>query len=153
MHADATLTWEPTSKGRDSDATENKAQSDFRTDNGLSGSDDQVGHIFAYRFVNGHGPVNMFPQYGKLNTGPYAQMESEWGDWLAKGMEVRIDTTLAPAEVQRPDRIRVDYEVVNPASGKVVYDPVVIVYQNAAGQHFDRVAKTEMDRLIDQANA
>src|SRR5690606_30573757 len=72
VSAEATLTWEPGSGGRDSDRIEANAQSRFREDNGMKGTGDHVGHMIAYRFVNGHGAVNMFPQDGHFNTGPYA---------------------------------------------------------------------------------
>src|SRR5690606_14096421 len=51
--ADAVLTWEPVSGGRDSDRIEANAQSRFRSDNDMKGSGDDVGHMVAYRFVNG----------------------------------------------------------------------------------------------------
>lgn len=153
VHAEATLTWEPSSAGRDSDAIEVKAQSDFRKDNNMSGTGDDVGHIFAYRFVNGHGPINMFPQDGNLNRVVYTRMEQEWSDWLGMGMEVRIDTTLAPKNVDRPDQVQVDYEVIDPTSGKVVYDPSVFNFANTTGQTFDPIARNDMDDMIGTANA
>src|SRR5690606_13336196 len=143
--ADAVLTWEPGSGGRDSDRIEGNAQSRFRVDNDMKGSGDDVGHLIAYRFVNGHGPVNMFPQESNFNQRVYAGMEQEWSDWLAEGMEVRIEIALAPADVQRPDQVRVDYEVIDPATGKAVYDPQLIVFDNQAGQVFDRIARKDMD--------
>lgn len=149
--AEATLTWEPGSGGRDSDRIETNAQSKFRTDNAMKGTGDDVGHMIAYRFVNGHGPVNMFPQFGLFNRGPYARMEQEWSDWLSSGMEVRIEVDLAPDDVQRPDEVRVDYEVIDPASGKVVYDPSLIVFENADGQRFEAVAESRMDEMIEEA--
>lgn len=149
--AEATLTWEPGSGGRDSDRIETNAQSKFRTDNAMKGTGDDVGHMIAYRFVNGHGPVNMFPQFGLFNRGPYARMEQEWSDWLSNGMEVRIEVDLAPDDVQRPDEVRVDYEVIDPASGKVVYDPSLIVFENADGQRFEAVAESRMDEMIEEA--
>lgn len=153
VHAEATLTWEPSSAGRDSDSTETKAQADFRKDNGLRGSGDDVGHIFAYRFVTGHGAVNMFPQDSHLNQRVYAKLEQEWSDWLAMGMEVKIVTTLSPQEVTRPEQMQVDYEVIDPDSGKVVYDPSVIVFANRSGQQFDPIARNQMDDIIGRAAA
>jgi hypothetical protein len=149
--AEATLTWEPGSGGRDSDRIEGNAQSRFRVDNDMKGTGDDVGHMIAYRFVNGHGPVNMFPQYGLFNRGPYARMEQEWSDWLSNGMEVRIQVDLAPNDVQRPSEVHVDYEVIDPASGKVVYDPSLIVFENADGQRFDPIAESRMDEMIEAA--
>jgi len=151
--AEATLTWEPGSGGRDSDRIEANAQSRFRSDNDMKGSGDDVGHIIAYRFVNGHGPVNMFPQESNLNQRVYAKMEQEWSDWLSNGMEVRIEVDLTPNEVRRPDEVQVDYEVIDPATGNVVYDPSLIVFENRGGQAFDAIAESRMDEMIDTANA
>jgi hypothetical protein len=149
--AEATLTWEPGSGGRDSDRIEANAQSRFRVDNDMKGTGDDVGHMIAYRFVNGHGPVNMFPQFGLFNRGPYARMEQEWSDWLANGMEVRISVDLVPNDVQRPSEVHVDYQVIDPASGNVVYDPFVIAFENADGQRFDPIAESRMDDMIEAA--
>lgn len=147
--ADAVLTWEPGSGGRDSDRIEAAAQSRFRVDNAMKGSGDDVGHLVAYRFVAGHGPVNMFPQESSFNQRVYARMEQEWSDWLAEGMEVHVAIALAPDGLARPDRVQVDYAVVDPASGVAVYDPTLIVFDNRAGQVFDHIARKDMDRFIE----
>lgn len=151
--ADAVLTWEPSSQGRESDRIEGSAQSRFRSDNDMKGSGDDVGHIIAYRFVGGHGAANMFPQESHFNQRVYARMEQEWSDWLAEGMEVRIEIDLSPDAVQRPDGVRVDYAVIDPANGNVVYDPSLIVFENRGGQAFDGIARADMDDIIDTANA
>ena len=147
--ADAVLTWEPGSQGRDSDRIEGSAQTRFRSDNDMKGSGDDVGHLVAYRFVNGHGSLNMFPQESGFNQRVYARMEQEWSDWLAEGMEVRIEIDLTPNDVRRPDGVQVDYAVIDPSTGRTVYDPSLIAFDNAAGQVFDPVARTDMDALID----
>lgn len=146
--ADAVLTWEPSSQGRESDRIEAGAQSRFRSDNDMAGSGDDVGHMIAYRFVNGHGAVNMFPQESQFNQRVYAKMEQEWSDWLAQGMEVRIEVDLTPNDVRRPDGVQVDYAVVDPATGRTVYDPSMIAFENASGQTFDAIAATDMDDMI-----
>ena len=148
--ADAVLTWEPGSGGRDSDRIEANAQSRFRSDNDMKGSGDDVGHMVAYRFVNGHGPVNMFPQESHFNQRVFAGMEQEWSDWLATGMEVHLEIRLEPGKGSdaRPDHVRVDYAVIDPASGKAVYDPQLIVFDNEAGQVFDPIARSDMDDMI-----
>jgi hypothetical protein len=151
--AEAVLTWEPSSRGRDSDRIEANAQSRFRTDNDMKGTPDDVGHVLAYRFVNGHGEVNMFPQFGLFNRGAYAKMEQEWSGWLANGMDVRIDIDLVRHDGPRPVEVHVDYEVIDPATGTVVYDPALIAFANAEGQSFDAIADTRMDDIIDSANA
>ncbi len=149
LHAEGTLTWLPGSSSmRDTDTVENRAQSQFRVDNGLDGTE-HTGHIFAYRFVHGHGPVNMFPQNGNFNTGAYARMEQEWADWLDAGMDVDISIALTPDGALRPDQVTVDYSVTDPVSGGLVYDPVVTVFDNAAGQLFDSISRRDMDAMID----
>jgi len=151
--AEATLTWEPGSGGRDSDRIEGDAQTRFRSDNNMRGSGDDVGHLLAYRFVNGHGSVNMFPQESNFNQRVYTQMEQEWSDWLDAGMDVQIDVNLVPNDAKRPDRVQVDYDVIDPETGNVVYDPSRIVFDNAAGQRFDRIAEERIDDMIEAANA
>lgn len=150
-HAEGTLSWLPSSRGRDTDRIETGAQSGFRVDNDMKGSGDDVGHIFAYRFVQGHGSVNMFPQESSFNQGPYAKMEQEWADWLDAGMDVKVSVTLSPQDVQRPDEVRVDYEVIDSETGKAIYDPTVIVYSNEAGQKFTPIAKGDMGDIIETA--
>lgn len=147
--ADAVLTWEPSSQGRDSDRIEGNAQTRFRSDNDMAGSGDDVGHLLAYRFVNGHGAVNMFPQESGFNQRVYAKMEQEWSDWLAEGMEVRIEIDLTPDDVRRPDGVQVDYAVIDPATGETIYDPTLIAFENKAGQVFDPVARADMGGIID----
>lgn len=151
--AEAVLTWEPTSRGRDSDRIEANAQSGFRTDNDMKGSGDDVGHLIAYRFAQGHGEVNMFPQFSSFNQGAYARMEQEWSDWIGAGMEVRIDIDLVRNNAARPDEVHVDYEVIDPVTGNVVYDPSLIAFGNSAGQSFDAIASNRMPDLIDRAAA
>ena len=152
VHAEGTLTWTPgSSRYRAGDRTEGTAQSDFRTDNGL-GSEHHTGHIFAYRFVHGHGPVNMFPQQANFNTGPYARMEQEWADWLDHGMDVDIRVELAPAGAQFPEQVIVDYSVTNPETGAVVYDPQTTVFDNEAGQYFGNINQRDMDDMIRHAS-
>lgn len=148
VHAEGTLTWLPGSgRHRDTDRTESTAQSDFRKDNNLD-STHHTGHIFAYRFVHGHGPVNMFPQQANFNTGPYARMEQEWADWLDHGMDVDIRVELAPAGAERPEQVIVNYTVTDPETGAVVYDPQTILFDNEAGQHFSNIRPAQMDGMI-----
>lgn len=146
--AEATLTWEPSSADRDYDRIEANAQSQFRVDNDLAGTADHTGHMLAYRFVAGHGPINMFPQDSNFNTGTYARIEQEWSDWLAAGMDVRISIDLGPGGEQRPDTVAIDYDVTDPATGRLVYDPALTVFDNAAGQVYDTIRAGEMDDLI-----
>ena len=151
--AEAVLSWEPSSRGRDSDRIEASAQSRFRTDNAMKGSGDDVGHLVAYRFAQGHGEVNMFPQFSRFNQGAYARMEQEWSDWIGAGMDVRIDIELVRNDAARPDEVHVDYAVIDPATGNVVYDPSLLAFGNSAGQAFDAIAAQHMAGMIDSAAA
>ena len=59
---------------------------------------------------------------------------------------------LGPGNTRRPDEVRVDYAVIDPATGKAVYDPTLIVFANEAGQVFDRIARSDMDGMIEGAS-
>ncbi|MFC4728917.1 DNA/RNA non-specific endonuclease [Coralloluteibacterium thermophilus] len=152
LQAEATLTWLPGSGShRAGDTVENTAQADFRVEHGLDSSE-HTGHILAYRFVHGHGPVNMFPQNGNFNTGAYARLENEWADWLDAGMNIDLRVALDPPGAERPDQVVVEYTVTEPESGAVVYQPQVTVFDNAAGQVYDRIARGDMPGMIAEAN-
>lgn len=152
LQAEGTLTWSPGSgRMRAGDTVENQAQAGFRVDNNLD-SEHHTGHILAYRFVHGHGPVNMFPQDGHFNVSAYARMENEWADWLDRGMDIDLRVELAPAGAIRPDQVVVEYTVTDPESDAVVYAPQVTVFDNAAGQVFDRIARADMDDMIANAS-
>ena len=43
--------------------------------------------------------------------------------------------------------------MIDPATGNVVYDPSLIVFENRGGQAFDAIAESRMDEMIDTANA
>lgn len=114
-------------------------------DRGIDG--DQGGHVFGHRFVTDQGLKNLFPQNGNFNMGAYKTLENEWAAWVDKGMDVRIEIDLTPARVDRPDRVRISYEVIDPADGGRVYDQRV-TFDNRAGQRYDRVDGPAMDTLI-----
>src|SRR5690606_34168784 len=151
--AEAVLTWEPSSRGRDSDRIETSAQSRFRTDNDMKGSGDDVGHLMAYRFAQGHGEVNMLPQFSSFNQGAYARMEQEWSDWLGAGMEVRIDIDLLRNDSHRPDAVHVDIEAIVPTTVNNVSDPSLSAFGNRDGRSFDTIASGRMPDMIDRATA
>ena len=52
---------------------------------------------------------------------------------------------LTPDNVRRPDEVQVDYEVIDPATGNVVYDPSLIVFENRGGQAFDTNERGAVD--------
>jgi hypothetical protein len=150
-----TVTWTNDSEGRpisadadlsevfsgiDRSAAETRAQGES-ADRGIEG--DQGGHLIGHRFVKDQGLKNLFPQNGNFNVSAYKTLENEWADWVDSGKDVHITVELAPAHQDRPDRVRVSYEVTDPADGRVVYDQRV-TFRNEAGQQFDRVPRADM---------
>jgi len=142
VHAEATLRTVFSELER-SDA-ETQAQRDA-ADRGIDG--DQGGHVFGHRFVTDQGLKNLFPQNGNFNMGAYKTLENEWAAWIDQGMDVRIAIDLGPRGADRPDRVRISYEVIDPADGSRVYDQRVS-FDNRAGQSYDRVDSEQMDELI-----
>src|SRR5690606_32743103 len=126
--------------GIDRSSAETKAQRDA-AGRGIEG--DQGGHLIGHRFVKDQGLKNLFPQNGNFNVSAYKTLENEWADWIDAGMDVHITVALTPENVDRPDRVRVAYEVTDPADGSVVYDQRV-TFRNEAGQQFDRVPRADM---------
>lgn len=150
-----TVTWTNDSEGRpiraeadltevfsgiDRSSAETRAQGEA-ADRGVEG--DHGGHLIGHRFVKDQGLKNLFPQDGNFNVSAYKKLENEWADWIDAGMDVHISVELAPTEQDRPDRVRVAYEVTDPADGSVVYDQRV-TFRNEAGQQFDRVPRADM---------
>ena len=126
--------------GLDRSSAEIRAQREAG-DRGVEG--DHGGHIIGHRFVQDQGLKNMFPQDGNFNVSAYKKLENEWADWIDAGMEVHATVELSPKQQDRPDNVRVAYEVVDPADGRVVYDQRV-TFRNEAGQEFDRVPRADM---------
>ncbi len=152
---DNTVTWTNDAEGRplraeadlsevftdiDRSSAETQAQSDS-ADRGIKG--DQGGHLIGHRFVQDQGLKNLFPQNGNFNVSAYKTLENEWADWIDSGHEVHIDVSLTPVEQDRPDTVRVTYEVTDPTTGRVVYDQNV-TFENIAGQNYDRVERADM---------
>ncbi|MFK3651598.1 DNA/RNA non-specific endonuclease [Lysobacter enzymogenes] len=142
VHAEATLRTVFSDLDR-SDA-ETQAQR-TAADRGVEG--DQGGHLLGHRFVTDQGLKNLFPQNGNFNMGAYKTLENEWAAWIDKGMDVRVNIELTPRDADRPDRVRISYEVLDPGDGHRVYDQRVS-FDNRAGQRYDRVDAGEMDGLI-----
>lgn len=142
IHAEATLRTVFSEIDR-SDA-ETQAQR-TAADRGVDG--DQGGHLLGHRFVTDQGLKNLFPQNGNFNMGAYKTLENEWAAWIDKGMDVRVSIDLAPREADRPDRVRISYDVLDPADGRRVYDQRVS-FDNRAGQRYDHVDTDQMDGLI-----
>lgn len=152
---DNTVTWTNDADGRplraeadlsevfrdiDRSSAETRAQSES-ADRGIDG--DQGGHVIGHRFVKDQGLKNLFPQNGNFNVSAYKTLENEWADWIDSGHEVHIDVSLSPQLQDRPDTVRVSYEVIEPATGRVVHDQTV-TFENTAGQTYDRVSRTDM---------
>lgn len=150
-----TVTWTNDSEGRpiraeadlsevfsgiDRSSAETRAQGES-ADRGVEG--DQGGHLIGHRFVQDQGLKNLFPQEANFNVSAYKKLENEWADWIDSGREVRIDVSLTPVDQDRPDQVRLSYEVIDPADGRVVYDQRV-TFRNEAGQQFDRFAHADM---------
>ncbi|MDN5782766.1 MAG: DNA/RNA non-specific endonuclease, partial [Luteimonas sp.] len=152
---DNTVTWTNDSEGRpiraeadlgevfsgiDRSSAETRAQGES-ADRGIEG--DQGGHVIGHRFVKDQGLKNLFPQNGNFNVSAYKKLENEWADWVDSGKDVHITVELTPVNQDRPDKVRVSYEVTDPADGRVVYDQRV-TFRNEAGQQFDRVPRADM---------
>jgi len=127
-------------EGIDRSSAETDAQRDA-ADRGIEG--DQGGHVIGHRFVKDQGLKNLFPQNGNFNVSAYKTLENEWADWIDSGKDVRIVVELTPKGQDRPNRVRVAYEVTDPATGQVVYDQRV-TFRNEAGQHYERVPRADM---------
>lgn len=127
----------------DRSSAEQRAQGEA-ADRGVEG--DHGGHIIGHRFVKDQGLANLFPQNGDFNISAYKTLENEMADWVETGAEVRVAVDLLGGG-DRPERVRVVYEVVDPASGDVVYDNNVL-FQNAADQTFDRTPSSDMKDIL-----
>lgn len=153
---DNTVTWTNDAEGRpiraeadltevfsgiDRSSAETRAQREAG-DRGVEG--DHGGHVIGHRFVKDQGLKNLFPQDGNFNVSAYKTLENEWADWIDAGMDVHINVELSPQQLDRPERVRVSYEVTDPADGRLVYDQRV-TFRNEAGQEFDRVARADID--------
>src|SRR3546814_14818459 len=85
----------------------------------------------------------LFPQDGNFNVSAYKKLENEWADWIDTGMDVHITVELAPKQLDRPEQVRVAYEVTDPDDGRVVYAQRV-TFRHEAGPQFDRVQRAEI---------
>lgn len=124
-------------------SAEQRAQGEA-ADRGIEG--DHGGHIIGHRFVKDQGLDNLFPQNGDFNISAYKTLENEMADWVEAGAEVRVAVDLLGSG-DRPVRVRVVYEVVNAASGEIVYDNNVL-FENAPDQTFDRAPSSDMKDIL-----
>jgi hypothetical protein len=107
---------------------------------------DVGGHLVGHRFVGDQGEINLFPQDMQFNNSAFKTMENEIADWTKAGKEVNFSYELEPPGATRPDAVRVRYRVVDPATGEQVYFQNQ-VFENDAGQVFDRVPRSAMEGL------
>jgi DNA/RNA non-specific endonuclease len=105
--------------------------------------DDEGGHILGHRFMKDQGLDNLIAQNGNLNKSAYKKLENELADWVKAGGEVDLKVTLKGGVPGRPDQIFVEYKVLNPKTGKVVFDNVD-KFNNVANETFARVSKSEI---------
>ena len=103
----------------------------------------------AHRFVGDQGDINMFPQNGvsmeglkNFNGSAYKSMENELADWVEAGGTVKLDIGFDDFVGNRPGTVEVSYVVTNDA-GKVIYGNDRL-FDNAAGQTFDRVPRSDI---------
>jgi hypothetical protein len=100
---------------------------------------DEGGHILGHRFMKDQGLENMFAQNGNLNKSAYKKLENELADWVKAGGEVDLKVTLKGGVPGRPDQIFVEYKVLNPKTGEVVFDNAK-KFDNVANETFSRVS-------------
>lgn len=108
--------------------------------------DDDAGHIIGHRFLGDQGVRNMFPQNFNFNRSAYKTMENEWAAWIDAGGTVKVNVALKGGTADRPAQVGVVYEVLN-AQGKRVFKNSEL-FDNAAGQVFDRVSTADIRKLL-----
>jgi hypothetical protein len=128
--------------GRKTRGREERAAQKEAASRGVDG--DQGGHMFAHRFVRDQGSINLVPQNGDLNNVAWGHMENEWADWIKSGKRVDVEIHATPAGADRPNAFRVNYDVVDPSNGKVVYS-YSKRFLNEAGQEFNRVSAKDIE--------
>lgn len=101
---------------------------------------DEGGHAVAHQWIGDQGVVNLFPQNSELNQITYASgLEAEVNHWIDAGGEVKVTTTYGDGKSwggDRPDRVQIEYEVRNSATGDVVWRDSV-EFKNERGQVFE----------------
>lgn len=109
----------------------------------LGGEGYDGGHLVAHRFLGDTPDHGIAPQIANLNRGAWSRMENEWADWTKKGYEVRYNIDVDPPGSVIPDRFDVEYEVIDPKTGRVVHenDPS---FKNNDKQEFDRIYFRDM---------
>ncbi|MET1755815.1 DNA/RNA non-specific endonuclease [Novosphingobium sp. RD2P27] len=141
-HVEATLSdLQPAGTPRSS--AETNAQDQVR-ERGIDGDD--AGHVIGHRFLGDQGTRNMFPQQFNFNRGAYKTMENEWAAWIDHGGTVKAKVDLLGGTPERPEQVKVTYEVLNDV-GKRVFRNTEL-FDNAAGQTFERVPTDRIANLL-----
>jgi hypothetical protein len=138
VHVDAQLRESFTGLNRSS--AETKAQ---KAAAALGEEGDAGGHMVGHRFLGDQGDINLFPQEKNFNNSAYKTMENELADWTKQGKEVKLKIDLDPPGADRPDVVRVKYDVIDPATGEVSYSNAQ-KFRNDVGQTFDRIPASDM---------
>lgn len=144
VRAEAVIREIPAKKERPNE--ENELTANVGHEGGRTGdfpANDNGGHIIGYQFLHDQGLINMFPQNSEFNQRIYTQFETEMRQWVEAGAEVRaqveVGTPGADGTVQwggsRPSRVEVSYQVVDPKTGRTIYENDVR-FRNEQGQSF-----------------
>ncbi len=104
---------------------------------------DHGGHLVGHRFMGDTPNAGIIPQAGNLNVSGWKTMENEWADWIGKGKRVRVVIETIPPGALRPDKLRVRYQVFDPATGKSLGGREH-EFLNQAGETFNRVYRDHM---------
>ncbi|SOB78744.1 DNA/RNA non-specific endonuclease [Sphingomonas guangdongensis] len=111
-------------------------------------ADDDAGHVIGHRFLGDQGTRNMFPQNFNFNRSAYKTMENEWAAWIENGGTVKVNVELLGGTGDRPDQVRVAYEVLNEAGERVFRNGAR--FANQADQVFARVPTADIRRTLGQ---
>lgn len=158
VRAEAVIREIPPKKERPDE--ENELTADVGHEGGRTGDypeNDNGGHIIGFQFLHDQGLINMFPQNSEFNQRIYTQFETEMREWVEAGGEVRVKVEVGTADANgqlqwggaRPDKVSVEYEVINPATGERVYSNFA-QFRNERGQQFEGLA-AEAERDPDAA--
>lgn len=104
---------------------------------------DEGGHLIGHRFMGDQGLKNLFPQNSNLNRGPFKTLENEWADWIEGGYKVDLKILLDPPGSDRPNKIHVQYNVIDPDTGKIIHSDNP-KFENKYGENYDRVKRKDI---------
>lgn len=105
------------------------------------------GHLGAHRFYGDTPDEGITPQFANLNRGAYSTMEKEWGDWAKAGKEVEFSVDVDPPGQVVPDRFKVKYKAIDPATGTQLHYKERVL-RNAGGKQFKRLSRADIEKTI-----